>query len=77
MFYTQSDNCIPINLPIFLTPKFYLLLNWKSLELAYQVKGLFRHTSCLTPRIMTGTLCKQSSDFLLLLLLFRIRNMLF
>ena len=37
-FQLLSDNCIPI-CPYFLTSYLYLLLNWKSLKLAYQVKG--------------------------------------
>ena len=36
MSSTQSDNCIPICLCIFMTSYLYLLLNWKSLKLAYQ-----------------------------------------
>ena len=38
MFSTQSGNCIP-HLSLFLTLYLYLLLNWKGLKLAYQVKG--------------------------------------
>ena len=37
VFSTQSDNCIPICL--ILTSYLYLLLHWKSLKLANQVKG--------------------------------------
>ena len=38
MLSTQSDDGIP-HLFIFLTSYLYLLLNWKSLKLAYQVEG--------------------------------------
>ena len=38
MFSTPSDNCIPI-CPYFRQRSLYLLLNWKSLKLVYQVKG--------------------------------------
>ena len=41
MFSTQSDNCI-----IFLTSNLHLLLNWKSLKLAYHLKDYMIHFSC-------------------------------
>ena len=43
LFFPQCfllNQIIIPHLVIFLTPYLYLLMNWKSLKLAYQVKGL-------------------------------------
>ena len=39
MFSTQSDNCTPFAHIFDIIFFFYLLLNWKSPKLAYEVKG--------------------------------------